>query len=319
MSYRSTLKAFRSEQGSDIYDGPKATFFGQEVQGMMSTVDLFIGVDETRPVRIAEWVFEGGKRLWLLRLSEEIQPDEEIRDSFSYETTKTEWSGIKMSSPNLDAPSLLLRDAVNQYEGPSINLETNESELIFPPWWDGECDTNTYFVQTGEMAYPLGGSYRGLKACGPRPWADGAPHALVHFYPGSWGALEWECVELSLRFLYLAYQTPPYQANGNQIVTNYNGDKLIKIDNGTPGHAPQPNDVMSSGPETTWGHTFLVIDTNIDEEGNGTIDILEQNASASGLRTLNVVNWEVIGIYTVIGWLHDPTNGFGTVYLPFTH
>jgi len=133
----------------------------------------------------------------------------------------------------------------------------------------------TYHDQTGLWSYPLGGSYRGVKACGPRPWADNAPNAMVQFFPGSWGVLEWECVELSMRFLYLAYGIAPYQANGNQVVTNYSGSELIKINNGTPGFAPQPNDIMSSGPDTAVGHTSVVIESNVDSSGNGTITILE--------------------------------------------
>ena len=70
-------------------------------------------------------------------------------------------------------------------------------------------------------AHPLGASYRGVEVCGPRPGADGAPNRLVRFFPGAWGELEWQCVELSMRYLYLAYGVLPYGANGKDVVANY--------------------------------------------------------------------------------------------------
>jgi hypothetical protein len=207
------------------------------------------------------------------------------------------------------------RNHFNEYvDNQSSDLENGmttiqtSDELPAPSWWGGFiCDLVTYYDQTGEIAYPLGGSYRGVLACGPRPWADGGPHAVVQFFPGAWGELEWECVELSMRFMYLAYGINPYQANGNQVVTNYVGDRLIKINNGTPGISPQADDILSTGVTSTYGHTAIVIENDVDNQGNGTIQVLEQNSSESGIRSYNVINWFVQSTDTVIGWLHDPT------------
>jgi hypothetical protein len=159
----------------------------------------------------------------------------------------------------------------------------------------------------------LGGVFRGVKACGPRPLYDYAPNVVAHFYPGAWGALEWQCVELSLRFLYLAYNVPPYSGHGKDLVANYRGTRLVKIANGVVGKAPQPGDVLSYGPTTTYGHTSVVSASNVDTNGNGTITVIEQNSSAAGTRIREVKNWYVQASIAVSGWLHEnkpggPTN-----------
>jgi hypothetical protein len=318
-AYKQAVIAYRNEQGAKIQDGPTALLFEQEIDGIISTLDLYISVHHPSQVQITEWIVESADRLWILRLACEMPVSDSRSNTANIpfgDPGSIWWSGIELSSPNPD----ILREKNNfskdLADTASLPISVTGNDLPIPPWWDGECDTYTYHAQTGYWAYPLGGSYRGLKACGPRPWADGAPNALVHFFPGSWGALEWECVELSMRFLYLAYGVPPYQANGNQVVPNYSGDQLVKIDNGTPGFAPMPNDVVSSGPETTWGHTFLVVESNVDEQGDGSITILEQNGSSNGLRTLTVNDWVVISNTTVIGWLHDPSGDLVRLYFP---
>jgi hypothetical protein len=306
VAYQNALRSHRRFQGGKPVPGPTATLFGQAVTGIASTVYINIDVFEPKPVRIVEWVVEAGNRIWLLRISQEIQVMEYYLSDRGDWQISEDLAGINLLGTNLEAPSI--RGDTHDFETTSITSATSISNLPFPPWWDGDCDKNTYYDQTGIWSYPLGGSYRAVKACGPRPWADGAPNAYTQFFAGSWGVLEWECVELSMRFMYLAYGIVPYKANGNQVVTNYSGTKLIKINNGTPGFAPQPNDIMSSGPETAVGHTTVVIASNVDPTGNGTITILEQNSSSTGIRTLTVTNWEVLSFYTVIGWLHDPSN-----------
>src|SRR5690242_9498837 len=130
--------------------------------------------------------------------------------------------------------------------------------LAAPSWWSGSCDSGNY-----PGAHPLGASYRGVAVCGPRPGADGAANRLVRFFPGAWGELEWQCVELSMRFMYVAYGVSPYGANGKDVVDNYTtaaGGGLVKVTNGTAGKAPAPGDVISFGPTATsaFGHTGVI-------------------------------------------------------------
>lgn len=184
------------------------------------------------------------------------------------------------------------------------------SPLPAPSWWSGSCDSGNY-----PGAHPLGASYRGVDVCGPRPGADGAPNRLVRFFPGAWGELEWQCVELSMRYLYVAYGVSPYGANGKDVVDNYStayGGGLVRVANGVPGSKPAPGDVISFGAtgSSPLGHTSVVESTNIDGSGNGTIRILSQNDTADGWRTLSVANWSVNGpaggLGAVTAWLHKP-------------
>src|SRR3954469_9067990 len=144
----------------------------------------------------------------------------------------------------------------------------NGNPLPAPSWWAGSCDSANY-----PGAHPLGASFRNVEVCGPRPGADGAPNRLVRFFPGAWGELEWQCVELSMRFMYVAYGVSPYGANGKDVVYNYNpaaGGGLVKYFNGTPGVAPAPGDVLSFGPtaSSSFGHTGVVESTFVDGDGN---------------------------------------------------
>ncbi len=184
--------------------------------------------------------------------------------------------------------------------------------LPAPTWWNGECDSGNY-----PGAHALGASYRGVQVCGPRPGADHAANRPVQFFPGAWGELEWQCVELSMRFMYVAYGVKPYGANGKDVYANYStayGGNLEKIPNGTAGKAPVPGDIITFGPTVTspLGHTGVVETNLVDDQGNGTIHILSQNDTADGWRVLTVHAWSVdgpaSGFGDVPGWLHSPTS-----------
>jgi hypothetical protein len=207
----------------------------------------------------------------------------------------------------------LLTPTVTPSATPALSPTPTEPpcDLPAPAWWSGDCDTEDYQPQAGVAAYPLGGSYRGVQACGPRPWADGAPDVLVHFFSGAWGEYEWECVELAMRYLYLDEGVQPYSANGSQVVWNYPGAALEQVANGTAGQAPQPGDVLSAGSTSTFGHSMLVAASSVDASGNGTIEVVEQNASLAGQRTDVVTDWQVQDSPAISGWLHDAAAGSG--------
>ncbi|HSZ13106.1 MAG TPA: CHAP domain-containing protein [Solirubrobacteraceae bacterium] len=168
-----------------------------------------------------------------------------------------------------------------------------------PAWWNGECDSGGY-----PGAHRLGAVWHGLVACGPRPIAEGASDRTVHFYPGAWGEYEWECVELSMRWMYEAYGVHPYPANGDEIADNYSssdGGGLTRLANGVPGASPQPGDVLEFAGRSN--HTAVVTSSSIDKAGNGSIEVIEQNETADGWGTYAVHSWDVKG---VTDWLHKP-------------
>jgi hypothetical protein len=192
--------------------------------------------------------------------------------------------------------------------GAQIRLAPNDT-LPTPPWWDGRCD-----VGNDPRSFELPARFDGLADCGP-----GTPqHSdfLVNFFPGAWGELEWECVELSMRWMYMAWGVDPYPANGNGVVPNYpNGTagypRLSVVKNGTIGRAPQPGDVLSIDNSNPDGHTEVVASSSVDGAGNGTLTVITENdpPGASGWGALSVSHWVVSDGDAhdhVIGWLHNP-------------
>ena len=185
-----------------------------------------------------------------------------------------------------------------------------------PSWWNGDCDANHWNAEaaahgwTGAGAHRLGASYLGVPVCGPRRSVDGAPD--VQWSKSGWGHYEWECVELTMRFMNQVYGVTPYGANGNQVVANYKtsyGGGLVAVSNGTPGTAPQPGDIMAfDSANSAFGHAAVVTYTQVDANGNGKIALMSQNDTSDGWRKLTVVAWQVqgFGSYVPTAWLHDP-------------
>ena len=297
--YDILLRNYRVQQGGKVQDGPTVTLFGKQITGLHTVVELPIDGPIPKPIAIEEWVVEAGNRLWIVRASEEQLTNDLASQSVNF------LEDLVLRSSTLGNPSTI-SDQPTENLATDFTPDVGTANLPSPSWWDGDCDYNTYYQKSGGRgSYRLGAEYLGMPACGPRPWFDDAPDVLVHFFQGSWGVLEWECVELGMRFLYLMYGIPPYQANGSQVVWNYSGDRLVQIPNGTPGKLPQPGDVMSYGPTTTYGHVSIVASSNVDENGDGTITVIEENSSVSGSNTLSVKKWLVSGYVSVSGWLHD--------------
>ncbi len=194
-----------------------------------------------------------------------------------------------------------------------------------PSWWNGACDAGYWNGAAaakgwhGAGAHALGASYLGVPVCGPRPAEDGAPDILWR-RPG-WGELEFECVELAMRFMAQVYGVAPYGANGDGVVRNYttaDGGGLVKIANGTAHVAPQPGDVISFD-SPNLGHVGVVTASSVDNSGNGSLTMLSQNDTTNGWRTLSISNWVVasFGNDVPYGWLHDPA-GRGRIAGPPT-
>jgi hypothetical protein len=192
--------------------------------------------------------------------------------------------------------------------------QTAGADVSAPSWWSGDCDANWWNPQaaakgwTGPGAHRLGAVYLGVPVCGPRRSGDAAPDVLWR-RPG-WGELEFECVELAMRFMAQVYGVAAYAANGNGVVRNYStayGGSLVKINNGTAGKAPQPGDVISFD-NPYLGHVAVVAASSVNSAGDGSITMLSQNDTANGWRTLAVSHWRVaaFGNQTPYGWLHDP-------------
>ena len=306
-AYRRALETYRAARGADPRDGPVIRLFGKDVIGLSSEEELYVRGASSTPVVITEWVVEAGARIWIVRASQELSNSPGVQPQ-----STDPFSDTTLRSDDLDQPSTCLA-AMEQNLSPSnldpemvIAASAVTSDLPHPSWWSGECDTNNYYAVTGRSAYPLGAEYRGMKACGPRPWADWGPAAFVNFGAGV-SQIEWQCPELSKRFLYLAYDIAPYLGDGSEVVWNYTGDLLEKVPNCETGRAPEPNDVLSYGSTSTYGHTSVVVSSDVDGTGNGTIVVIEQNNSSTGFNTIDVNDWCVGSSYSAVsGWLHNP-------------
>ncbi|MHB8595453.1 MAG: CHAP domain-containing protein [Ktedonobacteraceae bacterium] len=187
-------------------------------------------------------------------------------------------------------------------------LSTSQAKLPTPPWWNGNCDS-----KNDPGSYPLGTSFRGVEACGPLNRSH-----LVHFFSGAWGEYEWQCTELVMRYLYLAYKVDPYNANGKQVVKNFPLAKypglMQEVQNDGNSPLPQPGDILSYNdnypPNQKYGHTSIVTDVSVNKKGQTIITVIDQNGNSSGGETLQVKNgfiqpWSDHG-YTmpITGWLH---------------
>lgn len=311
------LRAFRQEQGGRPQPGPSAIFFGQVVESIVSQVSL-PGVNASQPARLTEWIFTAGRRLWIVRAVQKLSP---IQALFSLGSSPDD---LSLTSPDLEQSlkgSDHVQDAVvsNSYL-PLVNTLPQtvvNNNYPTPAWWMGACDNghyqwDNYLNPYHYKAYSLGTSYRNVTACGPRSSYYEGPDVMVYFFSGAFRVYEWECVELALRFLYIAYGVEPYGANGNLVVMNYSGSSLAKIYNGTSGKVPVPGDVLSLCYYCTFGHTSVVIESSVNAKGNGSITAMEENNSPNGRAVLSVVNWYVVGnLGPVIGWLH-PRRGAQT-------
>ncbi|MGD0084625.1 MAG: CHAP domain-containing protein [Acidimicrobiales bacterium] len=191
----------------------------------------------------------------------------------------------------------------------AVRLQPNDT-LPRPSWWNGPCD-----VGNNSISYKLTANFDGLQACGPGSDQSGDNY-LVQFFPGAWGEYEWECVELSMRWMYLAWGVKPYGANGNGVVADYpNGSPgyptIDVVKNGTAGKAPQPGDVLSIDNSDDFGHTEVVASSSVNGYGDGTVTAITENdgAGSNGWASLPVTDWLVsdgIPGDAVLGWLHNP-------------
>ena len=111
-----------------------------------------------------------------------------------------------------------------------------------------------------------------------------------------------------MRWMYLAWGVNPYPANGGDVAANYastkseynpDGPDLAYVANDTPGMAPQPGDVLSYSN----GHTSVVTSSIVDRNGDGTVKVIQENASTDGWGRLAVSDWHVSA--TVTGWLNN--------------
>jgi hypothetical protein len=273
--------------------------------------------------------------MWIVRASHEASPGTAKLDALK--PLLSSLSDIVLRSDTLKlrttVPLAAIRPAmpvgvedeldkgISPFALPAMAAAAAAADLPSPPWWNGVCNRVTYRNELGVNSFPLGPGFRGVVPCGPRPGAVG--DRVVRFFPGAWGELEFQCVELCMRYMKMAHDIDPYQGNGSQVVPHFatkskmkDRGKMKTIPNGPASPAPVAGDILSYGATTTIGHTSVCIGSNIDSNGNGSITVLEQNNSQEGRKVLQVKRWQVLATPQVTSFLH-PTDGAPDGNQPF--
>lgn len=166
-------------------------------------------------------------------------------------------------------------------------------------WWNvGQlCDSVDH-----PGSYQLGiASLNGVIACGPGSTAGGDYNHIIRYPGATVGEFEWECVEYSMRYMYIRYGIMPWSVpSAAGLVYSYPGNRLVKVVN-NGASLPTPGDIVSM----SYDHTAVIAEVNV-VSGSGSVKVIEQNYSSStpGYHTIAVTN----GILQdgVLAWLHDP-------------
>lgn len=111
-----------------------------------------------------------------------------------------------------------------------------------------------------------------------------------------------QCTELADRFLWAHWQRQPIfsptldgASFASTVHSMYRSVPLVQ--NGTVGQPYEPGDIVSfsgkPGKNEPDGHVAIVVGSNENSEGDGTVTILEQNSPTGpqGEETLHVTNW----------------------------
>jgi hypothetical protein len=283
----------------DTQAPPQALLFGQPTAGvsLLGTSSVEPGMLHTYVGTV--WVTEAIGRIWIARVAKERPLSEN-----SFSATQPFTDGLRIS---LDVAPPVIASTLKfaPYAGTLSQVPTAWINVSTPPWWNGQCDS----ARTGSHALSTPNT-NGLAVCAPNPDVPASGFPVIS---GVAQPLEFECVELSKRWLYQAYGQSAYAANGNQMVSNYPGTNLAKVNNGTSGQRPFVGDVISfNNSQNGAGHTAVVYSSSIDASGNGSVGVIEENGASSGYEPFNMVSWtlQASGVLTPIAWLHDSTVGY---------
>jgi hypothetical protein len=308
--YRQAVWTIESSKTDRVVsNGPTGVFWNETIPGIQIDTSLpkTLGIVNVRSI---EWVVEHNSRLWSIIITWDIG----IKNSNEWNESSKNFSIQKPEDAKLADTAIDLGAAFMESKVASGNPDTGiPVDVGIPSWWSGVCDDDNYFEATGVHSFPLGASWHGVPACGPRYSSH-----LVRFFTGAWGEIEFECIELVMRFLYQEWGIAPWEGSANTIKDHYPTDSIEFYSNdGT--HAFVPGDIITEdGIYSSSGHAMIITGVDLDGIGTGSIDILEQNSASNGSRLLHVTNWTVdpdafTWGQTIQGWLHAKDNHGTTV------
>jgi hypothetical protein len=322
---------FASQHGSEPVAAPPqvltASLLGKSVPGA-----AYVRPDENAAGGYrgtAEFVTEAGGRVWIVSVSEDLAAGD---IGAFYDSLR----GLSLSSSDLDRATTLTAPTTGSVrsdrplpeEGPAqdaaADLNTGSyrgKKIDTPSWWsDAACDKTNYWnhtppsVPAASLLTPgahVPNPWNGLPACGPNPYLYAGAADVLSTLPGGWGEYEFECVELSMRFLYGAYGVKAYGADGNGVANNYRttyGGGLQRVPNGGAPPLPVAGDVLQYRCGTH-GHTSVVVSESHDSNGTGGLYVIEQNNGPGAGNYIPETRWTVgcdSSGCCVDAWLHQP-------------
>jgi hypothetical protein len=313
--YASLLTAKATQAGAVSTAGPVASLFGQNISGRASRIGKRLpGLMGSTPTAYVQWVVEAGNRLWV------VTEERWAGNAQSDNAAVPFGASLTISSPNPDQPTTIPGQAATSTPSPTmattsgavmvhpeaapgvrsspLSKAANTSQLIpatlqTPSWWSGTCDVNHH---PGYLLTIGSGPVDGLQVCSPSSSTLGGGVWVSFFTGDTVGALEWQCVELSLRYMYLSWFVNPYSMhNAHTIADSFpfsTHSGVIEVqNNNTPGQYPQPGDVIQMsdyGSTPDPGHTGVVESASVDSSGSGTITVVTENGNLTGREHLQV-------------------------------
>jgi len=310
-AYRLAVRNQESARTDQVVsDGPSAVFWGESVPGVQMDTSLPAS-SGNGIIRTIEWDEVYAGRLWSII----IAWDTGMQNANEWQAASLGFSIQETGTANGADTAIDIGTAPLPSEttdGVSALASSGIADVSQPDWWGGYvCDMNNFYKANNDDSFALGTSWHGVVACGPFSFVSPYESRVVQFYPGAWGEIEFECVELVMRFLYQEWGIAPWEGNANTIKNNFpTGTMVFYANDGT--HAIIPGDIITEGLPSAYGHTAIVTSVNVDGTGTGTISILEQNSSTSGSRSLSLSKWlfgqDPWTADTIQGWLHVKAN-----------
>jgi len=180
---------------------------------------------------------------------------------------------------------------------------TIPNETTNPPsWWiGGTCDKTGYYNDQGYSSSSIY-TWGGFNVCyGQRKNNSWGRNIIVTGVGSNISVPEFQCVELVARFISEYYHLGAVVADGSQIVDTYTStDPTVfhKVSNSqapTLQIAPIAGDVISfnATKDNDSGHTAIVTGSTVGSDGNGAINIIQQNVAGHPSDTIQVSNWNL--------------------------
>ena len=305
-AYQKAVRNLQSSQkNQQTSSGPDAILWDETVQGLQVDGSRVVSSINGLVTSI-EWDMEHAGRLWSISMAwDSAMPNADewllAAQHFSIQTAAP--ASLPDTAIDLGAAFLAEKNAPQVQE-----LNGFVDPVGTPSWWSGVCDDNNYYPYAGVHSTLLT-TWKGVAACGPRTYLANHP---VQFFSGAWGQIEFECVELVMRFLFQEWGIYPWPGNANQIKDRFTSSLLAFYPN-NGSKALTPGDILTEDASTSnpYGHTMIISGVSLDGSATGTISILEQNSS-NGSRSLNVnkgvVQPDAWTGLVVQGWLHVSSN-----------